>query len=831
MKIGNLLKTMLLVGVMFLTQQANAQVVMTENFDYTEGTTLVSNGWVAHSGEGTNSPIVAPGLTFEGYMGTGIGGAAALTKTGEDVHFDFEGQSGENIYAAFLVSLGSTNSNGYFFHFAPSPFATTYFSRVWTNAEGTGIGIGASPESYVSVTPGTPTLVVVKLNIATKVSSLFVFDTFPTEEPATADASFTETASFTAVGAVGLRQFNASQNITVDAIRVASTWADAVMAAGEIEDTEGPVATFIPANNATDVALEVAPSITFNEAILSTQGTEVMDADLFSLITFVDQDANAVGFNATINVAKTVVTLTPSITLAENTTYTLSVGAVEDALGNESEPQMASFTTLSSDPTVTITSPVNGAEIIGTEATIEFLVENFTIGATDAGVDGHLHYTLDAEPMVMQYTTDPIVLTELAAGEHTVVIELVDNAHASLNPQVTTSVTFTMLAETIVSIHDIQFTEEGSGDSPYKDQIVTTTGIVTGVAGTSSFYVQDGTGLWNGIYVYKGTQDITMPAVGDEIQFRAKVVEYYNLTEMKNIEYINVISSNNELPAATPVTAAELTEPTEGILVSATNYLCVHDGDGNYWNSKYVDADVPTGTPTDTLLVYRQMYNDFLPTVGKTYSFTGLVAFDFGAFKIAPRNADDVIESQENIAPAISEVAIYPTEPVVGAESFVQATITDDGGQDNLVKTFFYGFDEESVTNELTMTPIGVAGTRFLATIPAMETATAIYFRIVANDGELETEYNGSYNIIAGINDAVSTSFMMYPNPASDKLIVENAQAGRYVVMNVSGQVVLAGQIVSGQNEINIDNMSNGLYIINIVNANGQSNAQSFIKK
>ena len=43
----------------------------------------------------------------------------------------------------------------------------------------------------------------------------------------------------------------------------------------------------------------------------------------------------------------------------------------------------------------------------------------------------------------MKYDTNPISLTNLSYGEHTLTAELVDGNHASLDPAVSTSVTFT----------------------------------------------------------------------------------------------------------------------------------------------------------------------------------------------------------------------------------------------------------------------------------------------------------------------------------------------------------------------------------------------------
>jgi hypothetical protein len=215
-------------------------LLFAENFDYPLGSLLTDNGYTAHSGAGTNPIDVTNGLDFAGYIGSGIGGAANLDNTGEDVHQSFEPQTTGNVYAAFVVKTEPTNAAGYFFHFGIEPWATTYFTRVWVNATGDGIGIGTTVDAYAPITAGEPTLVVAKFNMETKVSSLYVFNTFPTEEPATPFATFTETSTaIVNVGGLGLRQYNAAQKVIVDGIRVATTWEDAVMA-GEITPPELP---------------------------------------------------------------------------------------------------------------------------------------------------------------------------------------------------------------------------------------------------------------------------------------------------------------------------------------------------------------------------------------------------------------------------------------------------------------------------------------------------------------------------------------------------------------------------------------------------------------
>jgi hypothetical protein len=72
----------------------------------------------------------------------------------------------------------------------------------------------------------------------------------------TADFTFTETASFTNVGTIALRQYSATQRIIVDGIRIATNWADAVTSSGgnptvAIPTFNPPGGTYLSAQNVT----------------------------------------------------------------------------------------------------------------------------------------------------------------------------------------------------------------------------------------------------------------------------------------------------------------------------------------------------------------------------------------------------------------------------------------------------------------------------------------------------------------------------------------------------------------------------------------------------
>ena len=327
------------------------QTLLEENFDYTAGTFLTANGWTAHSGTGT-APItvVTPGLDFAGYIGSGIGNAASISETGEDVNRTFTSQTIGTVYAAMIVKTSATNSSGYFFNFGLNPFTTTYFTRLWVNATGDALGIGTSVSTWVTITPATPTLVVVKYNIDTKESSLYVFNTFPTEEPATADATFTETA--TSVGGIALRQYNAAQDITIDGIRVAKTWAEAV------KYNKAPVAEFSPANGAIDVNPSENITLTFEDAIYNTDASAIDDANISSLITLKKTDAAGadVPFTATISGDKTLVTIDPNSKLDFTQLYYVAIAPVEDIQTKDTTLQSITFTTATASAAKQITA-------------------------------------------------------------------------------------------------------------------------------------------------------------------------------------------------------------------------------------------------------------------------------------------------------------------------------------------------------------------------------------------------------------------------------------------------------------------------------------------
>lgn len=277
-------------------------------------------------------------------------------------------------------------------------------------------------------------------------------------------------------------------------------------------------------------------------------------------------------------------------------------------------------------PALAITTPTDGATVYGADVNIVFSVYNFTMPT-----DGHIHYALDGGSNNEYTTTTPIALSGLSAGSHKVVMQLVDPSHNALVPKVADSVTFTvnLTGPVYKTIYQIQYSV--SGDSPLKDSLVTTSGIVT-ASFASGYFIQDGTTPWNGLYVYDNTH---APALGDSIVLAGTVNEYYNYTEFKNIVSFNTVATGKPLPVPLDVnTLSVKNEQFEGMLVKITNAACSYVHATGWW--KVVQ------NTTDTCEIGKLMFAFPGAVVGTAYNVTGLVNYSYGDFLVEPRNAGDI---------------------------------------------------------------------------------------------------------------------------------------------------------------------------------------------
>lgn len=216
------------------------------------------------------------------------------------------------------------------------------------------------------------------------------------------------------------------------------------------------------------------------------------------------------------------------------------------------------------------------------------------------------------------------------------------------------TVTVTKPQVNVVTIAQIQQPTGSTGDSPYINQVVQTTGIVTAIYPNSGYFVQNGTGAWNGIYVY--TKSATgLPSVGDEVKVTGTVTEYNNLTEIIGTTSLaittEVLSQGNTLPAPVEVTtAAANAEQYESVLVKVSNAEVM--GEPNSFN----DYDVNDGS--GVLVVDDRLFTLSL-TVGARYNISGIIYFSNSAFRLLPRSASDIATGIDDVKWGVN-LEVYP---------------------------------------------------------------------------------------------------------------------------------------------------------------------------
>jgi hypothetical protein len=185
-------------------------------------------------------------------------------------------------------------------------------------------------------------------------------------------------------------------------------------------------------------------------------------------------------------------------------------------------------------------------------------------------------------------------------------------------------------AATAYTIFEIQSDVDVNGGSNLVGTIVSTGGIVTAVYPGGLFTMQDGTGPFSGIWV-----SASGVAIGDEVEVTGFVSESFGLTLLTNVFSINIQTMGNPLPANEPLaTDAVNDEQWEGVLVEVTAPVSLSDAGFGEWG-----IDDGSGLVLMDDLAYLVAPAD----LGVTYTVIGPVYYSFGAFKIEPRNANDVL--------------------------------------------------------------------------------------------------------------------------------------------------------------------------------------------
>ena len=361
-----------------------------------------------------------------------------------------------------------------------------------------------------------------------------------------------------------------------------------------------------------------------------------------------------------------------------------------------------------------------------------------------------------------------------------------------------------------VSIYDIQGQQESS---PYGGQVVSTTGVVTGNYG-DSYFIQDGSGAWNGLFVYDLGRN---PEIGDSIVVTGEIVEYYGLTELKNITNFYFISANNDLPEAVSVQTGGVVEEHEGVLISVVNASCTFDEPQSDFGMWTVDDG------SGELRIHNTAVFEYEPTKDKAYNITGPVKWDYGEWKIELRHASDVAEGIDEVGPIVNSVeAIINTNiKVIFSEEVDQATA------ENIAN---YVIDNDVVVESATQHAFNKSQVNL--TVSSLSPGI-LYFITINNVEDLASnvmeEHVDDFQFV-GIEELFEEGHLsIFPNPAKDKLNLSfNIKEDSNIdisLNDISGKQIIfeSHNVYQGENQLSFDvsKVSQGIYVLNLITKKG----------
>jgi hypothetical protein len=320
-------------------------------------------------------------------------------------------------------------------------------------------------------------------------------------------------------------------------------------------------------------------------------------------------------------------------------------------------------------PGLSINTPVEGDVFAaGNDVMVNFDVTNFDVGAADGTHDGHIHYTIDGA-MTMVYDTNDITLSGLAAGNHILYMELVDDGHVAIDPAVNVTVNFEVTAFTqVATIADLR---ASAIDGYY--ELTGEAFINMAIDYRNQKWIQDATA---GVLIYDFDGNITAGVRGEGISsVKGQLVDYNGLLEFKPMEDATITTTPSFTPTAQIVTIAEILangDDYEAELVKVQNVTLADYDDGgagtadgtfqngknypmtqgadvlafrtNFYNVDYITTALPS-TPKDIVGLIGQ-YNDFQFTARDLADFSDVAAISentIEGFNMYPNPVKEVL--------------------------------------------------------------------------------------------------------------------------------------------------------------------------------------------
>ncbi len=365
---------------------------------------------------------------------------------------------------------------------------------------------------------------------------------------------------------------------------------------------------------------------------------------------------------------------------------------------------------------------------------------------------------------------------------------------------------------TLTSIYDIQ---GQTTSTPYNGQVISTAGVVTAVFG-NNFFMQNGQGAWNGIYVYNSGY---FPVIGDSIIVTAEVSEYYDLTELKNVSAFYPISSNNPLPEPVILPTGSIQdEQYECVLVRVEDAQCVRDTAYGMWivNDGSGDALIHNSS------IYSHNYG-----IGNYYNITGPLNFDFGEFKIELRGPDDVETGIDSNPPFAMEVLTL-------SNIYLHVNFNEDLEQSTAETVSNY-----SINNGITVTNALLHATDRRKVILTVSALTHPEYILTINQvedlaGNAINNQEIAFSTPYTIDNEIIANWQIFPNPVIDNIYLNlednPVKEIRITIFDFCGRPAINSHHDNPELiRLDVSNLQAGMYFIEIESDN-RYHTSKFVK-
>lgn len=680
-----------LIMVILMGLNANAQLLLNEQFDYPVGDSISGHGWTGHSGLGTNTILSTTGsLSYPSYPAS-VGNKATLNMTGQDINRGFATTYyGNSIYVAALVNVtAATGVGDYFLHLMKPGSTSAFASRVYIKKDTTvtpnkikfGFMKGSSASNLVYTTStydfNTTHLLVIKYTINTGTANdnafLFVNPAISVEGTPTITATDISQPDLDTVSqGIALRQGSSvnAANLSIDEIRVANSWNAAIGFSGTIT---APVVTSVAATGITSTTATCGGNVT------SDGGAAITERGICY-----STSANPTTADTKVTASGTTGAFTANLTnLTANTTYHFRAYAINSS-GTSYGADLDFLTASGSVAPVVTTGAVSA--ITSSTATVAGEVTNDGGAAiTERGIC----WSTSANPTIADMKVSVAGTTGTFSGNLTsltgsTLYHVRAYATNSVGTSYGTDVTFTT-AVAAIQVASIAELRAKPADNSTLYQLSNEVILTCKITNRNQKYIQDASAAIL-IDDPNPAKITTVYNVGDGITgIKGKLYNYFGLLEFVPVADPGPATSGQNNVTPLVVTAANMLDTAfmkahQSKLIKMENIAFA--ATGNFANGK--KYKMTQGATSDSLF-YTYIYSiDYigLPIPQGNGSVTGVVNFTFNKYYITARNKADISLMTGINETEANETGIYPNP------TFGKFTLNIDNANGGEVKIY-----------------------------------------------------------------------------------------------------------------------------------------------